>query len=71
LPTRLHQQLRKLEKIHEGKKVEGEVVDPLGKTTTAAAKAAENSRIKQSVDRTGKIPPGNSRSYKCTNKSSC
>jgi hypothetical protein len=30
----------------------------LGETTTAAAKAAENARIKKIVDETGKVPCG-------------
>ena len=31
----------------------------LGETKTAAAKAAENARIKKIVDETGKVPSGN------------
>jgi len=64
LPTRLHQQVRKLEKTHGKGNVAGQVVDDLGRTTTRAAKAAENARIKSIVDQTGIVPPGNIKSYK-------
>ena len=64
LPTRLHQQIRKLEKIFGKGNVEGEVVQPLGQTTTAAAKTAESARIRQIVEETGTVPPGNARSFK-------
>jgi hypothetical protein len=36
----------------------------LGETKTAAAKAAENARIEIIVDETGKVPPGNEKSYR-------
>ena len=64
LPTRLHQQVRKLEKTHGKGNVQGQVVENLGQTTTRAAKAAENARIKSAVDRTGSVPIGNEKSYK-------
>ena len=64
LPTRLHQQVRKLEKTHGQGNVKGTVVEDLGKTTTGAAKAAENARIKRIVDETGQVPPGNQKSYR-------
>ena len=64
LPTRLHQQVRKLEKIHGKGNVKGAVVEELGETTTAAAKAAENARIRKIFEETGKIPPGNEKSFK-------
>jgi RHS repeat-associated protein len=64
LPTRVHQQVRKLEKIHGQGNVKGTVVEDLGETTTAAAKAAENARIKRIVDETGQVPPGNVKSFK-------
>ncbi|MHA3770735.1 RHS repeat-associated core domain-containing protein [Verrucomicrobiota bacterium sgz303538] len=64
LPTRLHQQLRKLLRIFGKGNVRGRVVEDLGVTTTSAAKAAENARIKRIVDKTGKIPPGNEKSYR-------
>ena len=64
LPTRLHQQLRRLEKIFGPGSVEGEVVEYLGYTTTREAKQAEHQRIKGIVDQTGIVPPGNIRSYK-------
>ncbi|GGP73009.1 hypothetical protein GCM10009347_41920 [Shewanella algicola] len=64
LPTRLHQQVRKLEKTHGKGNVQGQVVKNLGQTTTGAAKTAENARIKNVVDRTGIVPIGNQKSYK-------
>ena len=64
LPTRLHQQVRKLEKVHGEGNVKGTVVDDLGETITAAAKAAENTRIKKIVKETGQVPPGNQKSYR-------
>ena len=64
LPTRLHQQVRKLEKVHGQGNVKGTVVEDLGETTTAAAKAAENARIKTIVGETGQVPPGNQKSYR-------
>jgi hypothetical protein len=63
LPTRLHQQWTKLSKIY-GDRVEGQVVEPLGETTTAQAKAAEAARIRAVYEETGKVPPGNQRSFK-------
>ena len=63
LPTRLHQQVRKLEKTHGKGNVQGQVAENLGQTTTRAAKAAENARIKSFVDRTGSAPIGNEKSY--------
>jgi len=39
LPTRLHQQIRKLEKTHGKGNVQGQVAENLGQTTTRAANA--------------------------------
>jgi hypothetical protein len=64
LPTRLHQQLRKLRERYGKDNVTGGVVEDLGMTTTAEAKAAETSRIQQHFDNTGMIPPGNIPSFK-------
>jgi hypothetical protein len=64
LPTRLHQQIRKLEKIYGQGNVKGAVVEDLGETTTAAAKAAENERIRKILEATGTVPPGNQKSYR-------
>ena len=61
LPTRLHQQIRILEKSFEH--VEGSVVEDLGEITTGAAKAAERLRIQRIFDQTGIVPPGNQRSF--------
>ena len=64
LPTRLHQQVRKLEKIHGKGSVVGEVVQDLGMTTTQAAKNVETARIQAHYDKTGKVLDGNSKSFK-------
>jgi RHS repeat-associated protein len=64
LPTRLHQQVRKLEQVHGKGNVVGQVVQDLGQTTTAAAKAAETARLKAHHKATGVVPPGNQKSFK-------
>ncbi|TAK64711.1 RHS repeat-associated core domain-containing protein, partial [Methylobacter sp.] len=64
LPTRLHQQVRELEKTYGKGNVPAQVVENLGEITTRAAKAAENARISDIFGQTGSIPLGNERSYK-------
>ena len=64
LPTRVHQQVRALEKIHGTRNVRGRVVEDLGETTTAQAKAAELARIHDAYEGTGEVPLGNQRSFK-------
>ncbi|MBK6683456.1 MAG: hypothetical protein IPG45_03215 [Deltaproteobacteria bacterium] len=64
LPTRLHQQLRKLEKAYGKNRVTGHVVEELGKVTTAQAKAAETARLRALYNETGKVPKGNQKSFK-------
>jgi hypothetical protein len=64
LPTRLHQQVRKLEKIHGIGNVKGEVVQDLGMTTTKAAKGVETARIQAHYNKTGEVPEGNTKSFK-------
>ncbi len=64
LPTRLHQQVRKLEQAAGKGNVVGEVVEDLGETTSAQAKAAETARLRAYYEKTGKVPPGNQRSFK-------
>ena len=64
LPTRLHQQLEKLRRVHGEEKVGGQVVENLGEITTAEAKAAETARIKAYFEQTGTVPPGNQRSFR-------
>lgn len=64
LPTRLHQQVRKLEQSAGKGNVVGTVVEDLGETTSAQAKAAETARLQAYYEKTGKIPPGNQRSFK-------
>ena len=64
LPTRLHQQIRQLEKIHGKGNVTGVVVQDLGTTTTKAAKGVETARLQAHYDKTGKVPDGNKKSFK-------
>ncbi|KGN79349.1 hypothetical protein HW49_06250 [Porphyromonadaceae bacterium COT-184 OH4590] len=63
-PTRLHQQLRKLQELHHPNSViRGEVVEK-GFKTTAEAKAAETARLQAHYDKTGEILDGNKKSFK-------
>ncbi|NUQ22935.1 MAG: hypothetical protein HUU34_03210 [Saprospiraceae bacterium] len=61
LPTRLHQQVRKLRKDHSD--VEGVVVEK-GLESTKSAKSAEASLLQKIFGKTGKIPDGNKKSFK-------
>jgi hypothetical protein len=63
LPTRLHQQLRKLREKYGKKNVTGKIVQPLGNTTTEKAKAAENAWLQRIFDLTGMVPKGNRKSF--------
>jgi hypothetical protein len=63
-PTRVHQQVVKLRKIHIGKEVTHDVVDRLGEVTTEYAKATEKLHLYRYYNNTGKIPPGNLKSFK-------
>ncbi|HEV3081479.1 MAG TPA: polymorphic toxin-type HINT domain-containing protein [Gemmataceae bacterium] len=63
LPTRLHQQVRKLRGLCGKNNVAGKVVQELGKTTTRLAKRAETAFLQSIFDKTGIIPPGNIRSF--------
>jgi hypothetical protein len=63
LPTRLHQQLRKLRQAFGEENVSGRVVDDLGTVTTAEAKAAETARLRAVYESTGEVPPGNQQSF--------
>jgi uncharacterized protein RhaS with RHS repeats len=62
-PTRLHQQLRKLQDANPDKLVTGKVVEK-GYKTTAAAKTAETARLQAHYDKTGEILEGNKKSFK-------
>ena len=64
LPTRLHQQIRKLERYFGKGNVIGKVVEDLGRVTTATAKAAEHERILQNFKDTGFLLIGNWKSFK-------
>ncbi len=64
LPTRLHQQIRKLEEVFGKDNVNGQVVQSLGETTTAQAKAAENAHVRTYFEQNGTVPPGNQKSFK-------
>jgi hypothetical protein len=63
-PTRLHQQVRKLETKHGKGNVEGKVVQDLGMTTTQEAKQAETTALQAYYDKTGNIPIGNQNSFR-------
>jgi hypothetical protein len=63
-PTRLHQQVRSLEKIFGKGSVIGKVVDDLGNVTTETAKAAEHARILENFKATGFLLIGNWKSFK-------
>jgi hypothetical protein len=63
-PTRLHQQVRSLEKIFGKGSVIGKVVDDLGNVTNETAKAAEHARILENFKATGFLLIGNWKSFK-------
>jgi Pretoxin HINT domain len=63
LPTRLHQQVRKLEKVFGKGNVIGKNVDDLGVVTTLEAKAAETARLQRWFDAMGFVPRGNTGSF--------
>lgn len=63
LPTRIHQQLRKLGEKY-GKAAVDHTLKDLGRTTTAEAKAAEKATLQKIFEDTRKVPPGNQKSFK-------
>ncbi len=63
LPTRLHQQVRKLEAVFGKGNVVGRVVDNLGFVTTEAAKVAEHAKILENFKTTGMLLIGNWKSF--------
>jgi hypothetical protein len=63
LPTRLHQQVRKLREIFGRDNVVGRVVEDLGEVSTEVAKQAENTRILNKLQETGFVPLGNWKSF--------
>jgi hypothetical protein len=63
LPTRLHQQIRKLREVFGRDNVVGRVVEDLGKVTTEVAKQAEHARILKAFRESGFIPLGNWKSF--------
>jgi RHS repeat-associated protein len=62
-PTRLHQQLRKLEELFPNSQISGKVIEDLGQVTTKTAKAVENSYLNFYYKTTGIIPEGNLKSF--------
>jgi RHS repeat-associated protein len=64
LPTRLHQQLRKLGEKFGTENVRGEVVKDLGKVTTGEAKSVETSMLQSVFEKTKTVPLGNQKSFK-------
>ena len=63
LPTRLHQQDRKLAEKYGRKNVKSKVVES-GYKTTADAKMGENARLQKRFDKTNVVPEGNKKSFK-------
>lgn len=63
LPTRLHQQIRKLEKTFGKGNVNGRTVEELGSVTTEVAKRAEHARILKNFLETGLLLIGNWKSF--------
>ena len=64
LPTRVHQQVRSLEKIFGAGNVKPGQINPLGRVTTLEAKLAETARIQGELSSSGFIPIGNLKSYR-------
>ena len=64
LPTRLHQQVRKLQENSPGQQITGKIVEDLGVTTTAQAKQAETAHLQKYYNTTQKIPPGNKKTFR-------
>jgi RHS repeat-associated protein len=63
LPTRVHQQVRKLKEVYgQGNVKPGPIAD-LGTTTTSQAKLAEVARLHDVYRQTGIVPPGNVKSF--------
>ena len=63
-PTRLHQQVEKLERLNPGKTIKGTVLES-GISSTQAAKTIETAKLDAHFEKTGgQIPEGNRKSYK-------
>jgi RHS repeat-associated protein len=62
-PTRIHQQVEKLKRRY-GEDVDHVISEDLGVTTTAEAKSAERVHLYRYYNVTGKVPPGNRKSFK-------
>ncbi len=63
LPTRIHQQVRKLIKIYGKSNVRPRVVQQLENATTKQAKLAEQAALQKYFDQTGMIPFRNRKSF--------
>jgi hypothetical protein len=57
-------QVRELEKVYGKRTVDYILLEDLGVVTTTQAKAAETARLRAIYKATGKVPPGNQRSFK-------
>jgi len=62
LPTRVHQQVEKLRKIHGVGSVDFDLY-PIGRTTTGRAIRTETLRLQQFYDTHGFVPKGNLGSF--------
>jgi hypothetical protein len=56
--------VRALEKVYGKGSVRDFIVEDLGVVTTSQAKAAEIDRLRTIYKETGRVPPGNQRSFK-------
>lgn len=61
LPTRLHQQLRKL---YPKSKINDVIIEDLGKVTNKVAKTSETNYLQKYFNQIGNIPLGNVKSFK-------
>jgi hypothetical protein len=64
LPTRLHQQIRKLSETYGKRAVNYKIAEKHFNITTKDAKIFETSRLQAVYDATNKIPYGNRNSFK-------
>jgi RHS repeat-associated protein len=62
-PTRIHQQVRKLQDLYPDSDIFGKIVDDLGQVTTKSAKGVENAYLNFFNKTKGYIPHGNLKSF--------
>ena len=64
LPTRVHQQLRKLKEIYGEQAVDAETIADLFGITTAEAKELEKANLQDFFEANEYVPKGNEKSFK-------